>query len=123
MTCIQFHDSKMKTLEKVFIFVFVWCIFFCSHTSASSSSDLSLENETDISVNKNESYFSDEIILSRQKRNFGGTEPINFPLVFDSTFGVKGWLSSGIEITQDIVLHLTGYTILGKPSTGCSIIL
>jgi hypothetical protein len=104
----------METLEKVFILV-LFIFYFFSHTSASSSSDFSLENETDISLNtnKNESYFSDEIVLSRHKRNFGGTEPINFSLVFDSIFGVKGWLSSGIEITQDIVLHVTGYTIIG----------
>ena len=53
-------------------------------------------------------------ILSRQKRNFGGSEPINFPLVYDSVLGVKGWLASGIEVFQDILFHLTGYTIIGK---------
>ena len=56
----------------------------------------------------------DEKILSRQKRNFGGPEAINFPLVYDSVFGVKGWLASGIEVFQDILFHLTGYTIIGK---------
>ena len=56
----------------------------------------------------------DEKILSRQKRNFGGPEAINFPLVYDSVLGVKGWLASGIEVFQDILFHLTGYTIIGK---------
>jgi hypothetical protein len=34
--------------------------------------------------------------------------------VYDATFGVKGWLASGIEVCQDILFHLTGYTILGE---------
>lgn len=52
--------------------------------------------------------------LIRRKRNFGGSEAINFPLVYDSIFGVKGWLASGIEVFQDILFHVSGYTVLGK---------
>ena len=67
-----------------------------------------INNETENCVE------DDEKILSRQKRNFGGPEAINFPLVYDSVLGVKGWLASGIEVFQDILFHLTGYTIIGK---------
>jgi hypothetical protein len=53
-------------------------------------------------------------IPSPEKRNFGGPEAINFTLVYDSTFGVKGWLASAVEISQDILFHVSGYTVLGK---------
>lgn len=53
-------------------------------------------------------------ILSRKKRNFGGPEAINFPLVYNSVFGVQGWLASGIEVLQDIIFHVSGYTVLGN---------
>ena len=55
--------------------------------------------------------------LRRQKRNFGGSETINFPLVYDTIFGVRGWLVSGIEAFQDILFHVSGYTVLGKKHT------
>ena len=74
--------------------------------------DCALNNDVDNDTQNDDA--DDGRILSRQKRNFGGPEPINFPLVYDSVFGVKGWLASGIEVFQDILFHVTGYTIVGK---------
>ena len=74
--------------------------------------DCALNNDVDNDAQKDDA--DDGRILSRQKRNFGGPEAINFPLVYDSVFGVKGWLASGIEVFQDILFHVTGYTIVGK---------
>jgi hypothetical protein len=42
--------------------------------------------------------------------------------VYDATFGVKGWLASGIEVFQDILFHLTGYTILGEADSNMQVI-
>ena len=74
--------------------------------------DCALNNDVDNDAQNDDA--DDGRILSRQKRNFGGPEPINFPLVYDSVLGVKGWLASGIEVFQDILFHVTGYTIVGK---------
>ena len=106
----------MKTLKKVFYFIFIFLLFF-SNTSVSSNAAQNFSSnsktETEISCDENENSLSGKV-LSRQKRNFGGSEPINYSLVFDGIFGVKGWLASGIEVFHDILFHVSGYTILGK---------
>ena len=53
-------------------------------------------------------------ILSRQKRNFGGREPIDYPKAVNATFFVAGWVAQGCEAFSDINFHLLGYTALGK---------
>ena len=52
--------------------------------------------------------------LSRQKRNFGGKEPIDYPKAVNATFFVAGWVAQGCEAFSDINFHLLGYTALGK---------
>jgi hypothetical protein len=52
--------------------------------------------------------------LSRQKRNFGGREPIDYPKAVNASFFVAGWVAQGCEAFSDINFHLLGYTALGK---------
>lgn len=89
-------------------------MFLTSFVTLSSTNFLVDTVECDGNDDKSEIDIYEDKVLSRQKRNFGGTEPINFQLVYNSTFGVKGWLASGIEGLQDITFHLTGYTIIGE---------
>ncbi len=97
-----------------FYHIIVILIFLTSFVTLSSTNFLVDTVECDCNDDKNEEDIYEDKVLSRQKRNFGGTEPINFQLVYNSTFGVKGWLASGIEGLQDITFHLTGYTIIGE---------
>ncbi len=53
-------------------------------------------------------------ILSRQKRNFGGREPVDYVKAINATFLVAGWVTRGCEAFNDIQFHLLGYTVLGK---------
>jgi hypothetical protein len=53
------------------------------------------------------------VLLSRQKRNFGGKEAIDFPKALNAVFGATGWLTQGLEAFSDINFHLLGYTALG----------
>jgi hypothetical protein len=57
---------------------------------------------------------SNSKILSRQKRNFGGSEAIDFDKAITGIFGPTGLLVQGCEVFLDIVWHVSGYTILGK---------
>jgi len=79
-----------------------------------AETDKSYETEKGISFNKN-----NEIILSRQKRNFGGSEPIDFDKALTGVFGPTGLLVQGCESFLDIVWHVSAYTILGKYRTNC----
>ena len=54
-------------------------------------------------------------VLSRQKRNFGGREPIDYVKAVNATFLVAGWVAQGCEAFNDIQFHLLGYTVLGEP--------
>ena len=57
---------------------------------------------------------ADGRILSRQKRNFGGREPIDYVKAINATFLVAGWVTQGCEAFNDIQFHLLGYTVLGE---------
>ncbi len=52
--------------------------------------------------------------LSRQKRNFGGKEPIDWLKTYNAVFGVAGWVAQAGEAFSDINFHLLGYNALGK---------
>ena len=54
-------------------------------------------------------------VLSRVKRGFGGQEPINFTLVNANVLGPNGWIPLFCGATLDMVFHVTGYIVLGKP--------
>ena len=53
-------------------------------------------------------------LVSAQRRNFGGKEPIDYPKALNAVFGHPGWLTQGLEAFSDINFHLLGYTALGK---------
>jgi hypothetical protein len=53
-------------------------------------------------------------LLSRQKRNFGGKEQVDYAKAFSGVFMTLGWLTQGLEAFSDINFHLLGYTALGK---------
>jgi len=55
-----------------------------------------------------------QIILSRQKRDFGGSEPIDYAKAIAGVFGPAGIVVHGCEAFSDIIFHLTGYTVLGN---------
>ena len=54
--------------------------------------------------------------LSRVKRGFGGQEPINFTLINANVLGPNGWIPLFCGATLDMVFHVTGYIVLGKPN-------
>jgi hypothetical protein len=55
----------------------------------------------------------DQKILSRQKRNFGGSEAIDYAKAIGGVFGPAGIVVHGCEAFSDIIFHLTGYAVLG----------
>ena len=126
LNILSFHQSccddrriKMKfhTLDFSVLFIFLTSFVTLSSTDVvfnKFNCNHNDDDDNDKEYDKNGINIYDDKVLSRQKRNFGGTEPINFQLVYNSVFGVNGWLASGIEILQDITFHLTGYTIIGK---------
>jgi hypothetical protein len=57
-------------------------------------------------------------LLSRQKRDFGGKEPIDWPKTYNAVFGVTGWLAQACEAFSDINFHLLGYNALGSCHPG-----
>ena len=57
---------------------------------------------------------SNDKVLSRQKRDFGGKEPIDWPKTYNGVFGVPGWQAQACEAFSDINFHLLGYNALGK---------
>jgi len=80
-----------------------------THLSKSHDYDVTEQSQTDdVSGGK---------ILSRQKRNFGGREPIDYPKAVNATFLVAGWVTQGCEAFNDIQFHLLGYTVLGNDLT------
>jgi hypothetical protein len=64
--------------------------------------------------NDNTTTALDVQVLIRNKRDFGGKEPINWPLTYNAVFGVPGWLAQACEAFSDINFHLLGYNVLGK---------
>ncbi len=111
-------DDDLWTSKMNFFHISVFFVFVTSFVTLSLTDVLfeKFECDDEDDAEKNGVDIYEDKLLSRQKRNFGGTEPIDFQLVYNSTFGVKGWLSSGIEAALDITFHLTGYTIIGKRS-------
>jgi hypothetical protein len=55
-----------------------------------------------------------QVLLSRQRRDFGGKEPIDWPKLYNASFGVAGWMAQACECFSDINFHLLGYNALGK---------
>jgi hypothetical protein len=55
----------------------------------------------------------DQKILSRHKRNFGGSEAIDYEKAIGGVFGPAGIVVHGCEAFSDIIFHLTGYAVLG----------
>ena len=106
---------KFHTLDFSVLFIFLTSFVTLSSTDVLFDKfDCNNNDDDNDEYDRNGIAVYDDKVLSRQKRNFGGTEPINFQLVYNSVFGVKGWLASGVEALQDITFHLTGYTIIGK---------
>jgi len=54
--------------------------------------------------------------LSRWKRAFGGTEPVNMTLVNININGPSGWIPLACGVFVDNVIHLSGYVALGMNS-------
>jgi hypothetical protein len=53
-------------------------------------------------------------LLSRQKRDFGGKEPLDWGKLYNASFGVQGWMAQACECFSDVNFHLLGYNALGK---------
>ena len=60
---------------------------------------------------------STSVLVSAQRRNFGGKEAIDYGKAFNAVFGAPGLLTQGLEAFSDINFHLLGYTALGKHKT------
>ena len=60
-----------------------------------------------------------EVVHSRVKRGFGGKEPVNITLVNTNVLGAPGFLPLICGAFIDMVLHVTGYIVLGKMSMVC----
>ena len=60
----------------------------------------------------------DHALLVRNKRSFGGKEPVNMTLVNTNVLGAPGWLPLFCSAVPDVIFHVTGYGVLGKFS-GC----
>ena len=56
----------------------------------------------------------DHALLVRNKRSFGGKEPVNMTLVNTNVLGAPGWLPLVCSAVPDVIFHVTGYGVLGK---------
>lgn len=88
--------------QKIFVIILT---SFTVNLVQTSASQLCLVND----CNDDE----DQKILSRHKRNFGGSEAIDYAKAIGGVFGPAGLVVHGCEAFSDIIFHLTGYTVLG----------
>ena len=114
-----FSAAKMKRQNLLLLLFAIMAIlqFALVNLVKFPESELMLCNDKKSTALQIRETANDNKILSRQKRNFGGKEPIDFPKAFNGTFLVAGWLAQGLEAFSDINFHLLGYTALGKSFT------
>ncbi len=53
-------------------------------------------------------------VLSRNRRSFGGQEPINWTLVIGNVLGPGGWTPLFCGANLDMFFRVSGYVVLGK---------